>query len=121
MAKNPPELNDYVRIHGQHLNTVLRPTGFKYSVLQGSTMSRVLALNLTSLDADMTPTQEASFRRAARKAIQDVAPLSLAAHTAPESTNAALEVETAVNGEADRLVTFTSVTLPPLLASSGFE
>ena len=100
LAKNPPELNEYSRVHGQHFGTVLRPTGFKYFVLNGASLGRVIAFNPGSLDTDLPPTQEASFRRASYKVIQDLAPMVLAAQTPPTNTNAALEVETAVNGES---------------------
>jgi len=103
LAKNPPELGEYCRTHGQHLRTVLKPVGFKYLVLQGSKLSRALAFNQGSIEtaeADGNAAQDASFGQAALKAVQEISPLILQANTRPADTNAALVAETAVNRDA---------------------
>lgn len=126
LAKNPPELGEYCRTHGQHLRTVLKPVGFKYLVLQGAKLSRALAFNqgsIETVEADTRAAQDASFNQAALKAVQEFAPLVLQANTRPTDTNAALVAETTISREAMPLFNRTAYQVffvPVALEKQGF-
>ena len=99
LAKNPPDLGDYLRAHANLLNQALRPQGLSYEILSGSTFKRLFSVNLKQLNFKENPTQEESFRKAVKKVAVGKKPIVFQPHSRTEEGHQDLTNETAVTSE----------------------
>jgi len=99
LAKNPPDLGDYLRAHANLLNQALRPEGLSYEILSGSTFKRLFSVNLKQLNFKENPTQEESFRKAVQNVAVGKNPIIFQPHSSTEEGPQGLASETAVTSK----------------------
>lgn len=95
LAKEPPDLLSYLRVHAECISTTLRPTGFAYEMQNGQTYQRLVQHNLESLNYPGMPEQENAFGRAVKLAAVKRQPLRIGPHTLPSAGLHGLAVEDA--------------------------
>lgn len=77
IAKDPPDLNAYFRLHAECVVQILQPVGLTYEMANGSSFQRAISHNYDSLKLRDAPAQENSFQRAVRTVAQQGKPLFL--------------------------------------------
>ena len=85
LAKEPPDLLTYLRVHAECIATSLRPAGFAYEMQNGQNYQRLLHSNLESLNYPGMPEQENAFLRAIRLAAARRQPVRIGPHTLPSA------------------------------------
>lgn len=93
LAKDPPDLLAYLRVHADCLRATLHPAGFAYEMQNGQVFQRVLLSNLESLNYRGFPEQEGSFQRALRMAAQKRQAVFIPPNTLPSAGLQGLSVE----------------------------
>ena len=81
LAKDPPDLSAYLRVHAECISAVLKPVGFAYEMQTGTNLQRVLVANLESLRYRDFPEQENAFQRAQRMAFEQKKPVVIPPQT----------------------------------------
>ncbi len=99
IAKDPPDLGVYLRLHADCVMQTLQPVGLAYETLVGQQFQRTFALNYESLRLKDLPTQEHAFQRAMRKTADDGQALFLDANTLPTEMALGLRPEDAPSPE----------------------
>jgi pyruvate/2-oxoglutarate dehydrogenase complex dihydrolipoamide acyltransferase (E2) component len=95
LAKEPPDLLAYFRVHAECLSTTLRPAGFAYEMQNGQLFQRLLHSNLESLNYRGMPEQEGAFLRAIKLAAARKNPVRIGPHTLPSAGLHGLSAEDA--------------------------
>jgi hypothetical protein len=95
LAKEPPDLLTYFRVHAECIATSLQPAGFAYEMQNGQSFQRLLHSNLESLNYPGMPEQENSFLRAVKLAATQRKPVRIGPHTLPSAGLHGLTVEDA--------------------------
>lgn len=85
LAKDPPDLLAYFRVHAECISTTLRPVGFAYEMQNGQLFQRLLHSNLESLNYRGMPEQEGAFLRAIKLAAARKNPVRIGPHTLPSA------------------------------------
>lgn len=93
LAKEPPDLLAYFRVHAECLSTSLRPVGFAYEMQNGQSYQRLLHSNLESLNYPGMPEQENAFLRAVKLSAAKRQPVRIGPHTLPSAGLHGLSVE----------------------------
>ncbi len=95
LAKEPPDLLAYFRVHAECISTTLRPAGFAYEMQNGQLFQRLLHSNLESLNYRGMPEQEGAFLRAIKLAAARKNPVRIGPHTLPSAGLHGLSAEDA--------------------------
>jgi hypothetical protein len=95
IAKEPPDLGAYLRLHAEVVLQALQPVGFCYEMATGQNFQRAFAYNHDSLNLRDSPAQELAFQRAVRKTAETGQPLFLDANTLPVDAPHGLTAEDA--------------------------
>lgn len=122
LAKDPPELLAYLRVHADCIVAALRPVGFAYQMQNGTDFQRVLQGNLESLNFRNLPEQENAFHRAVRLAAGKRQPVLIPPNTLPSMGLQGLAVEDAPAPEELPLfnrTAFEQIFIPILLGQSA--
>jgi len=93
LAKEPPDLLAYFRVHAECLSTALRPVGFSHEMQNGQSFQRLLHNNLESLNYPGMPEQENAFLRAVKLCAAKKQPVRIGPHTLPSAGLHGLSVE----------------------------
>src|SRR5690606_33493728 len=93
VAKDPPDLAGYLRIHAECLAQGLHPVGLAYEMASGQGFQRAFAYNYDSLRLQEAPEQAAAFQRALKLTIERNAPVHLDANSAPNNPLPGLKLE----------------------------
>lgn len=93
-AKEPADLQSYLRIHAECLVQALAPRGFSYGMLGGAGFQTVLERNIADLSAVSPHAEEQadSFRRAVAQVAAGGQPMIVAANSRPASALRGLEL-----------------------------
>lgn len=83
LAKDPPDLTFYLRIHAETITQTLHPIGLSYEMVSGNGLQRVLMSNLDSLEYRTRPEQEVAFGKAAKLAVQNARAVLIEPNTLP--------------------------------------
>lgn len=95
LAKDPPDLLTYFRVHAECVSNTLRPAGFSYEMQNGQSYQRLVFANLDSLNYPGMPEQENAFLRAIKLAATRRQPVRIGPHTLPSAGLHGLAVEDA--------------------------
>ena len=95
LAKEPPDLLAYFRVHAECISTTLVPVGFAYEMQNGPLFQRLLHSNLESLNYRGMPEQEGAFLRAIKLAAARKNPVRIGPHTLPSAGLHGLSAEDA--------------------------
>jgi len=90
LAKDPPDLLVYLRVHAECVTGAVSPVGFAYEMQSNSGFQRVLQGNLESLGYKDSPEQENALQRARSLAADQKKPLLLPPQTRQSSGNQGL-------------------------------
>jgi biotin carboxyl carrier protein len=93
IAKDPPDLASYLRMHAECVAQALQPVGLAYEMAAGQSFQRAFSFNYESLALRNMPAQEAAFQRAVRKTAETGQPIFLDANTAPANAPHGLSAE----------------------------
>jgi GAF domain-containing protein len=85
LARDPPDLLVYLRVHAECVTSTLKPIGFAYEMQSGSAFQRLLQGNLESLGYKDYPEQENAFQRARSLVADQRKPLFLPPQTRQSS------------------------------------
>jgi hypothetical protein len=85
LAKEPPDLLAYFRVHAECISGALRPVGFAYEMQNGQLFQRLLHSNVDSLNYRGMPEQEGAFNRALKLTSARRNPVRIAPHTLPSA------------------------------------
>jgi len=77
LAKDPPDLLAYLRVHAESIVGAFQPVGFVYEMRNGTVFQRVLQVNIDSLGLKVFPEQEDAFRRAVLRVADHRKPILL--------------------------------------------
>lgn len=83
IAKDPPDLGAYFRLHAECIVHTLHPVGLAYEMLAGPNFQRAFAHNYESLQLREAPAQETAFQRAVRSTAEQGRPVFLDAKSIP--------------------------------------
>ncbi|MEO5959872.1 MAG: HlyD family efflux transporter periplasmic adaptor subunit [Opitutaceae bacterium] len=81
IAKDPPELAAYLRLHAECVIQTLQPVGLSYEMATGQNFQRTLTHNYESLKLRDSPAQELAFQRAVRSTAEQGKAVVLEANT----------------------------------------
>ncbi len=95
LAKDPPDLLAYFRVHADCIVSTLKPVGFSYEMQNGQSFQRLLHSNLESLNYRGLPEQENSFERTTRMAATKRQSVLIPPNTLPSAGLHGLSVEDA--------------------------
>lgn len=95
LAKEPPDLAAYLRLHAEVVLQALQPVGLAYEMATGQNFQRAFAHNHDSLKLRESPAQEMAFQRAVRTTAEQGKPVFLDAQTGPTDGLQGLKVEDA--------------------------
>jgi multidrug resistance efflux pump len=121
LAKEPPDLLAYFRVHAECISNTLRPAGFAYEMQNGQSFQRLLHSNLESLNYRGMPEQEGAFLRAIKLAATRKNPVRIGPHTLPAAGLHGLSVEDSPAPEELPIfnrTAFEQVFVPILLGQS---
>lgn len=99
IAKDPPDLAAYLRLHAECVAQFLQPVGISYEMATGQAFQRTFSHNYESLKLREMPAQELSFQRAVRTVSEQFKPLFLDANTVPSQATHGLKAEDAPSPE----------------------
>jgi RND family efflux transporter MFP subunit len=85
VAKDPPDLAAYFRVHAEVIVQALQPVGLAYEMMTGGAFQRAFAYNYDSLNLRDAPAQELAFQRAVRKTVEQAQTVFLDANWVPET------------------------------------
>ncbi len=95
IAKDPPDLTAYLRLHAECVVHALQPVGLAYEMSTGQSLQRAIAHNYESLRLREFPAQELSFQRAVRSVAEQGQAILLDIQTGPSEGLRGLNAEDA--------------------------
>lgn len=95
IAKDPPDLAAYLRLHAESVAQALQPVGLAYEMFSGQGFQRAFAFNYESLGLRDLPAQELNFQRAVRTVAESGQTVFLDANTLPANAPNGLRPEDA--------------------------
>ena len=100
IAKDPPDLAVYLRLHAECVVHSLQPVGLAYEMANGRGFQRAFAHNYDSLRLREFPAQEFAFQRAVRGVADRGRAIFLDVQTGPADSLHGLEAEDAPSPES---------------------
>jgi len=95
IAKEPPDLAAYLRLHAEVVLQTLQPVGLAYEMATGQNFQRTFSHNHETLKLRESPAQEMAFQRAVRTTAEQGKPVFLDTQTGPVDGLQGLKVEDA--------------------------